>query len=569
MRQLHGGLAAAVAVAALVAACTAATSPTSSPVASSPGSADDAHRATAAPACPPSATSSDAPDGPGWWLDRTFYEVFVRSFQDSDGDGIGDLRGLTARLDELNDGDPATTDDLGVTGIWLMPIMEAASYHGYDVTDYRAVEADYGTEADLRALLDAAHARGIKVIVDLPLNHTSIDHPWFRDARRTGSTHDAWYVWSDADPGYAGPDGQPVWHQAGDRWYYGLFSDQMPDLDLTNPAVTAELDSIAADWLGKGVDGFRLDAASHLVEDGQVQANTPHTLAWLGDFHAAVRAVDPAAMLIGEVWEPSSVSATYVPDATDEVFEFGLAESTVEAVRQGRASALSGSRAEVASLYPNGAFGAFLTNHDQTRAATKLGSDPAALRLAAALLLTGPGTPFVYYGEEFGLTGDKPDELIRTPLAWDASAPAAGFSAGTPWEPLVDGWQTRNVATQRADRGSLWSAYRDLIALRAEHPALRRGQLVPVQTSDLAVDAMVRSTADEQLLVLSNLSDAAVSGYTLDLAEGPLCGAPKARVAYGSGTPVAPSITVSGGFSAWSPLPELPPRSVTVISLEP
>ena len=204
--------------------------------------------------------------------------MFVRSFADSDGDGIGDLRGLTDRLDYLNDGDPATTGDLGVTGIWLMPIAESPSYHGYDVVDYEQIEADYGTAEDFKALMAAAEERGIAVIVDLVLNHTSIDHPWFKDSRTPGSEHDEWYVWSDPAPAVAGPGGRPVWHQDGDRAYYGYFWEGMPDLNVANPAVTAALDEVARFWLEEmGVDGFRLDAARHLIEDGAQLDNTPAT----------------------------------------------------------------------------------------------------------------------------------------------------------------------------------------------------------------------------------------------------------------------------------------------------
>ena len=160
-----------------------------------------------APACDTLSSSPDTESGAPWWRDRVFYEVFVRSFADSDGDGIGDLRGLTERLDYLNDGDPATTDDLGVTALWLMPVAESPSYHGYDVTDYQAIEADYGTADDFRALMAAAHQRGIDVIVDLVLNHTSVEHPWFQDARVPGSAHDDWYLWSAVEPGISGPGG--------------------------------------------------------------------------------------------------------------------------------------------------------------------------------------------------------------------------------------------------------------------------------------------------------------------------------------------------------------------------
>ncbi len=488
----------------------------------------------------------------------------MRSFADSDGDGIGDLRGLTQRLDQLNDGDPATTGDLGITGLWLMPVMESPSYHGYDVVDYRAIERDYGTADDFRDLVRAAHARGIAVIVDFPINHTSRDHPWFLDSRTRGSVHDDWYVWA------AQPPGGPGWHPDGDRWYYGFFWEGMPDLNLGNPKVTTELTEVARFWLRElGVDGFRLDGAKHLIEDGPILENTPETHAWLGVFHGAVRAMSPDALLVGEVWDISSISASYVPDALDMTFEFGLATGYREAVRNGQARSLAVSLREVAGLEAPGEFGAFLTNHDMDRIASQLGGDRAKLRLAASLLLTGPGVPFVYYGEEIGMSGAKPDERIRTPMQWDASAPAGGFSTGPAWESPSDDWRTVNVAAQADDPGSLLSLYRRLIRLRDAHPALRGGEIVPVTSDADEVVATVRATATETLLVVANVSDTPVADYALDLAAGPLCGMPAAAIVHGEGIPGAPIVTTSGGFTGYRPLPTLPPRSVTVITLRP
>lgn len=531
--------------------------PASPPVASASGGPP--------PACSPSAgLPSPGTAARGWWGDRVFYEVFVRSFADSDGDGIGDLRGLTQRLDRLNDGDPATSGDLGVTGLWLMPVMESPSYHGYDVVDYRAVERDYGTVDDFRELVRAAHARGIAVIVDFPINHTSRDHPWFVASRTPGSRHDDWYVWA------AEPPGGPGWHPDADRWYYGFFWEGMPDLNLRNPEVTAELTEVARFWLRElGVDGFRLDGAKHLIEDGPILENTPETHAWLGAFHGAVRAMSPDALLVGEVWDISSISASYVPDALDMTFEFGLATGYREAVRNGQARSLAGSLREIAGLEAPGEFGAFLANHDMDRIASQLGGDRAKLRLAARLLLTGPGVPFVYYGEEIGMSGAKPDERIRTPMQWDATMPAGGFSSAEPWEPLSDDWRTVNVAAQDDDPGSLLSLYRGLIRLRDAHPALRDGAIVPVTSAAGEVVATVRSTATETLLVVANVSDAPIADYALDLAAGPLCGTPAAAILHGEGSPDAPIVTTSGGFTGYRPLAALPPRSVTVIALRP
>ena len=206
-----------------------------------------------------------------WWRSAVVYQIYPRSFADSDGDGVGDLRGLTARLDHVNDGDPATTRDLGAGCIWLMPIAESPSYHGYDVTDYRAIDREYGTAADFRDLMDAAHRRGIRVVVDMVLNHASSEHPWFRAALGdTASPYRSWFRFSPTE-GPRNEWGDSNWHRVpgGDGFYYGFFWHGMPDLNYEEPAVLAEMQRIASFWLDSmRVDGFRLDAIRHLVEDG-------------------------------------------------------------------------------------------------------------------------------------------------------------------------------------------------------------------------------------------------------------------------------------------------------------
>jgi glycosidase len=530
------------------------------------------------PDCPPAVAAAPTAipaTEHGWWRDRVFYEVFVRSFADSDGDGIGDLEGLIGRLDYLNDGNAGTREDLGITGIWLMPVAEAASYHGYDIVDYRAVERDYGTADDMRTLIAAAHERGIAVIVDMVPNHTSSEHPWFKDSMTPGSAHADWYVWADENPGYGGPDGQLVWHPAGDRYYYGLFWEGMPDLNLRNEAVTTELQDVARYWLRDiGVDGFRLDAVIHLVEDGREQVNTANTHAWLRDYHAAVHATNPAAMLVGEAWDVPRTTASYAPEDVDLVFDFGLAAATIDAVRRESARPLLAARLEEAGLYGPGEVATFLTNHDQARTATQLGGDADALRLAAGLLLTGRGTPFIYYGEELGMTGPKPDERIRTPMAWTPDGPAAGFSTASPWEPLEPGWETRNVGRESSDAGSVLAAYRDLVRLRGEHPALWDGEAIAVDSGVDPVAATLRVSSGERLLVLANLADEPVSAYSLSLDEGPLCREPRASIIFGAEEAAAqplemPIVTAAGGLDGYVPLPSLPPRSLTVIIFQP
>lgn len=536
-------------------------------------SASDAPAAVAsAQACGGAASAAtQAPVTTPWWRDRIFYEVFVRSFADSDGDGIGDLRGLTERLDYLNDGDPGTTDDLGVTGLWLMPVAESPSYHGYDVTDYEQIETDYGTAADFEALMAAARERGIAVVVDLVLNHTSIDHPWFQDARTPGSDHDAWYVWSETAPAVAGPGGRPVWHTDGERSYYGYFWEGMPDLNVANPDVTAALDDVARLWLEEsGVDGFRLDAARHLIEDGSQLENTAATFAWLEGFRSRVQAVEPEALLVGEVWDATSTAARYVNDgALDVAFEFGLASAILGSIRLGDAETLRNVQAEVLDAYPVGGYAAFLTNHDQDRTMDVLGRDRVAASLAATLLLTNPGIPFIYYGEELGLRGRKPDEEIRTPLPWNATPPGYGFTTGQPWEALAPDAETVAVADQTGDPGSLLAHYRSLTMLRAAHSALRTGELIPLDAAPRGVYAYLRHDAAETIAVVANLTDEPVEDERLTLVSGPLCGTPGAEVLLGESDVHAPQINPAGGFDDYRPIDRLDAHQAVVILFSP
>ena len=502
-------------------------------------------------------------DGLPWWNQRVFYEVFVRSFQDSDGDGTGDIQGLISRLDYLNDGDPATTTDLGVTGIWLMPMAESPSYHGYDVTDYESIEQDYGTADDFRQLMTEAHERGIAVIADLVLNHTSVEHPWFVDSQTPGSPHDSWYEWSDTDPRITAPGGGSVWHRSGARFYYSYFWEGMADLNLANPDVTAALDEVGRFWLEDlGVDGFRLDAIKHLFESGSQLEELPESHVWLAGYQDRLEAIKPDLLLVGEVYSDTSLSAAYVPEDVDLTFDFGFAEQVVGGLFAGGAGATRTALEASLADYPPGQRAVFLTNHDQARTMTRLGDDVPAAKAAAAILLTQPGVPFLYYGEEVGLLGDKPDERIRTPMPWDDST-TVGFTTGTPWQPPQDGAATANVATQSADPASLLSAYRDLIALRAAHPALRGAETVAVPASTDRVLAYLRHAGDETILVIANFG-LAIEGVSLDLsAAGCVTDGMTAEVLYG-GDEVAP---VAGDLAAYVPVAELAPSQVLIVGL--
>lgn len=505
-----------------------------------------------------------------WWNDRVFYEVFVRSFYDSDGDGIGDLRGLTEKLDYLNDGDPTTTDDLGVTGIWLMPIAQSPSYHGYDVKDYYTIEEDYGTNEDFRSFMAAAHERGIVVIVDLVLNHTSSQHPWFEAALADDPAFEDYYIWADADPGYGGPWGQRVWHPAGDEYYFGLFVDAMPDLNYANPEVTEAVQAIADFWLtDMNVDGFRLDAIRHLYEDGPYMENVPETLTWLEDFDAFVHRVKPEALTVGEIWDESREVVPYVGERVDIAFEFDQADAILRSLQRGTNAQLTYVQRTILSLYPHGQYAAFLTNHDQNRVMSQLAENEPAAKVAATLLLTNPGVPFVYYGEEVGMLGTKPDERIRTPMQWDDSRVRGGFTTATPWQIMANGFRTRNVAAMTGDPASLLSHYRALIHLRNTHPALQQGGITLVDSNDNRLYAYLRYTDETTLLILVNLSRDTVADYALRMAEGPLPERDHAgEILLGEAAAVTVlEVTEDGGFEAYAPIAALAPYSTYVIAL--
>ncbi len=505
-----------------------------------------------------------------WWEDAIFYEIFVRSFYDSDGDGIGDLNGLIEKLDYLNDGDPTTTTDLGITAIWLMPIMASPSYHGYDITDYYRVNPEYGSNDDFKRLMSEAHRRGIYVIVDFVMNHTSDEHPWFVESRNPDSPYRNWYVWQESDPGWRGPTGQKVWHTTPTGAYYGIFWHKMPDLNLANAEVTAAIYDAARFWLEEmGADGFRLDAIKHLLEDGQIQEHSNSTLAWLREFYTFYKGVDGNAFAIGEVWsEEPQISARYVGDAVDTVFEFKLALDILNSSKVGISNMFAKTLGDVTRHYPPGQFGTFITNHDQNRVMSQLGGDLGKAKMAASLLLTSPGIPFIYYGEEIGMMGVKPDEDIRRPMQWCSDGPQVCFTSGRPWRAPFNDYATRSVALQENNPDSLLHHYRTLIHLRNAYPALSVGAWTLVESSPGRVYAALRHTDEQVILVLLNLGDRPLSEYSLNLAAGPLTAvSPNPTLLYGSGSVTPPTLNGSGGFAGYQPLPELPPHSTTLILL--
>ncbi|MCG8374147.1 MAG: alpha-amylase family glycosyl hydrolase, partial [Balneolales bacterium] len=412
-----------------------------------------------------------------WWNEVVWYEIFVRSFYDSDGDGIGDFNGLTQKLDYLNDGNPDTDTDLGIGGIWLMPIHPSPSYHGYDVTDYRAINPDYGTMEDFKTFLEEAHSRGIRVIIDYVMNHTSNQHPWFI-ASADGDEHFRdFYRWEENHPGYNGPWGQSVWHQNNEEYYYGLFWSGMPDLNYDNPAVKDSMFSISDFWINEiGIDGFRQDAVLYIHENGSLLKNTPETLNFWAYFNTNLKTANPEAFAVGEAWEPTDVVLQYITNnRLDYAFEFDLAYSMINAVNSGNSANLSQTIQKVYDEYPFLQFSTFLTNHDMDRVMNVLGSDVNKAKAAASLYLTMPGIPYLYYGEEVGMLGKKPDEDIRLPMQWNTEV-NAGFTAGTPWRALNSNYMEFNVATMQQNDSSLFNHYRELIQIRNKYGELRTGE---------------------------------------------------------------------------------------------
>ena len=448
-------------------------------------------------------------DGPAWTRGGVCYEIFVRSFYDSNGDGIGDLNGVTAKLGYV--------DSLGANCIWLMPVAASPSYHGYDVSDYYRVEPAYGTNADFQRLTAEAHRRGIQVLVDMVLNHSSNQHPHFQEALRdTTSPYRAWYRFSPTPLG-KGPWGEDAWRRSPVRneYYWGDFGSNMPDLNYDTPAVREEAKKIATFWLTEmGADGFRLDAVPYLVEDGPCLIGCPGTHAVLHEYAAHVDSVKPGAYTVGEAWGNIDAMLPYYPDQLTSYFGFELADSLLSAVRTGNAVGLLSGYLRLQDTLPAYRWSPFLSNHDQTRVMTALGGDVARARQAATLLLTLPGLPFIYYGEEIGMTGDKPDPRIRTPMQWSPTT-GLGFTSGREWETPQADSLTTTVAAQETSPGSLLNLYRRLIHLRRSTEALATGTLVPLSPSSPHVAAYLRRSGTHAVLVVANVGATPIAGITI------------------------------------------------------
>lgn len=497
------------------------------------------------PTIPTHIPNTQAPQTKGatyWWNKAVFYEIFVRSFYDSNGDGIGDLKGIEQKLDYIQ-------NDLGATAIWLMPINPSPSYHGYDVTDYKDINPNYGTKQDFNDLVKAIHSRGMKIIIDLVINHTAINNPWFKSAiTEKNSPYKDFYIFSDEKKNYNGPWGQTVWHSLpGDdywletlgaitpekkqymkdlnQWFYGVFSNYMPDLNYKNQKVKDQIKSISDFWLKDvDVDGFRLDAVKFITEEGSRTENTPSTFAYWKEFSNNVKAAKPEAMTVAEAWASSNTVIKYVNSGFDLAFEFDLSGAILNSVKNNNPTDLKNKLKSIRDAYPYHQYATFLSNHDQDRSYETMGKNLANAKLAASVLLTLPGTPFIYYAEEVGVWGRKSggDEWVRKPMNWTASG---GFTTGTPWSGLTGDQATQNVATQKANHNSLLSWYKKLNALRKQYPQLSEGTFQTLGSNGGTVYAYLRESEKQAIVVIHNFGKANYDNTTVfakqsNLAEG-------------------------------------------------
>ena len=480
-----------------------------------------------------------------WWKSAVIYQIYPRSFQDSNGDGIGDLRGIEHRLGEL--------EELGVDAIWISPIFPSPmADFGYDVADYCGVDPRFGTLDDFDSLLAAAHARGIRVLLDLVPNHSSDRHPWFVESRssRDSGKRD-WYIWRDPKPDGSPPNnwisdfGGPAWEwdAATGQYYYHAFLKEQPDLNWRNPALRKAMLDVLRFWFERGVDGFRIDVLWHMIKHADFPDN-PANPEWregwpeymtvhqrhstdqaeVHEIAAAMRGIADeygARVLIGEIYLPVPRLMTYYGSAERPGVHLPFNFQLIGA--EWSAPGLAKMIAEYEAALPDGGWPNWvLGNHDRPRIASRVG--PAQARVAMMLLLTLRGTPTLYYGDEIGVADvdipagmvQDPRELrepgigmgrdpVRTPMAWDASA-NAGFGPADPWLPLHPDWQTRNVAVQREDEASMWRLTQKLLAIRHARPALALGDYHPIECGgDLL--AYERRLGEERLLVVLNLGD--------------------------------------------------------------
>ncbi len=454
--------------------------------------------------------SALAPD----WQRGAFIEIYVRGYQDSDGDGVGDLKGLIQRLDYLK--------DLGIKGIWLMPVTKSQDGdHGYAVSDYRNIETAYGSLADFDELLKQAHDRGIGIIIDYVMNHSAAQHPLFVNSRDSDrNAYRDWYVWQASAPtGWNIYGGNP-WRTVATGSYFAPFWDQMPDFNLLNPSVVEYHKNNLRFWLNLGVDGFRFDAVGNLVENGpSAWLNQPRNYTLMNEMRLLVAGYSNRYVVCEAPDDPKGFAAA---DACGGAFGFQLQIDLLNAAR-GNIDAIN----KVSNYFKTSPIGIapILANHDSfagDRIWDQLGGNINQYKLAAATYLLMPGTPFIYYGEEIGIAGGaglSGDSKLRTPMSWSADTATGGFTAGKPFRALAANVGTQNVAAQQSDANSLLSFYKSMLKLRNTLPSIAKGSYDAPFVSG-SVMGYQRKFAAEQTLVLTNYGQIAVTTNVANLPAG-------------------------------------------------
>jgi len=452
---------------------------------------------------------------------RTYYEVFVYSYCDSDGNGIGDFNGLTSKLDYINDGDDTTDTDLGFNGIWLMPIMTSTTYHKYDVVDYYSIDPEYGTMDDFKTFMAECNKRGIKVIIDMVLNHTSSKNQWFVSAC------DYLKGLGDGEPdekecpyfGYynfsKGKTSTCTYNVPGTEWYYeAKFWSEMPDLNLANENLRTEITNITKYWLDLGVGGFRLDAAKEYYS-GNDTANVD-ILTW---YNSMVKTLDPKAYIVAEVWSDVDTYAKYYGSQIDSVFDFEFADSDgiIATAVKGKSKTTNAITYGTSVAALNDKFGGFnknyidapfYTNHDMARSAGFYSGDERVnqTKIAEALNLFMSGSAFVYYGDELGMKGAGKDENKRAPMQWSADATAIGMCKG----PLnMDTIKMLNgsLETQESDPLSIYNYFKTAIKIRNQNPEIARGEVTYLKDiSNESVCVLKKTYNSKEVLLVFNIA---------------------------------------------------------------
>lgn len=446
---------------------------------------------------------------------KNYYEIYVGAFRDSDGDGVGDIRGIIDKLDYLNDGDPKTSDDLGVTGIWLMPVMPSNTYHKYDTLDYKAIDEQYGTMEDFDELAKKCNDRGIDLIIDLVLNHTSSSHPWFKSACKTLRESDsldlAELEKTNKYVGYYNFSRKKETNQwypvmGSDGWYYeAVFWDKMPDLNLDNESVRSEIVDIGKFWLDKGVKGFRLDATTHFYREN-VSQNTEF-LSWLT---TEFKKIKPDVYMVGEAWTSDTIITNMYASNMPSFFNFGFSNSTGKIITsvktstgKGLANDIEDWQKTIRAKNPDAIDAPFLTNHDNARSFGALGRKTDLAKMAASVYMLMPGNTFIYYGEEIGMTGSGADENKRQPLVWsvkDDKGTAKPVAGSTNKDKPEAG-----VEEQLSDKNSLLSFYKELIRAKDLNPAIARGTVTAIEFDQDAICAYSSEYDGTKMYIIHNL----------------------------------------------------------------